>query len=198
MKSYIYYKKTSIDECIREWLDSMDDFKEGYIYEQKISRTQKWYHMDLKPFSTTWKKEYDRWKPFPYCKHLEMYQRFVQKETNTICDILGIKSPVFNSCLINKYEDGDKLIKPHSDHQTTFGERPVVAILSIGDTRRLHFRPISYLQTKQNTHKDFYYDLENKSLLVMAGDTQKEYCHSIDKEPCKRLRYSLTFREHNI
>lgn len=197
MKSYIYYKNTDIDSGIREWLDSMNDFREGYIYEQKISRTQKWYHTELKKFSSTWKKEYDRWEPFPYCRELYNYQAFVQKEVNAICDTLGIHRPIFNSCLINKYEDGDKLIKPHSDHQTTFGEKPVVAILSIGDTRRLHFRPISYLQTKKKTNKDFYYDLEHNSLLVMAGDTQKEYCHSIDKENNKDLRYSLTFREHN-
>ena len=197
MKSYIYYKNTDIDSGIRKWLDSMNDFREGYIYEQKISRTQKWYHTQLKNFSSTWKKEYDRWEPFPYCSELYNYQSFVQKEVDTICDTLGIRRPNFNSCLINKYENGDKLIKPHSDHQTTFGEKPVVAILSIGDTRRLHFRPISYLQTKKKTNKDFYYDLEHNSLLVMAGDTQKEYCHSIDKEQNKTLRYSLTFREHN-
>ena len=48
MKSYIYYKNTDIDSGIRVWLDSMNDFREGYIYEQKISRTQKWYHTELK------------------------------------------------------------------------------------------------------------------------------------------------------
>lgn len=197
MKSYIYYTPTTIDHHrVKSWLDNMYDFREGYIYDKKISRTQKWYHTDLKSFSTTWKNEYARWKPFPYCDELYHHQQFIQNETNHICKLLDICCPSFNSCLINKYENGNNLIKPHSDHQTTFGDNPVVAILSIGDTRRLHFRPISYIHSKQISDKDFFYDLENGSLLIMAGDTQKEYCHSIDREFDKTLRYSLTFREH--
>tara|TARA_B100001093_G_C26429409_1_gene843313 strand:+ start:51 stop:656 length:606 start_codon:yes stop_codon:yes gene_type:complete len=201
MKSYIYYKRRIFDDQtligIRQWLDGMDDFKDGYIYDQKISRSQKWYHPDLKKFSNTWKKEYDRWKPHPYCDTLRAYQDIVQTVVDKTCQELGIRSQTLNSCLINKYEDGTKLIKPHSDHQTTFGDNPIVAIVSIGDSRKLHFRPISYIHTKEKSNKDIYYNLESGSLLLMAGNTQKEYCHFIEKETHKTMRYSLTFRRHN-
>ena len=51
---------------------------------------------------------------------------------------------------------------------------------------------------KQNQNMNFSIDLENGSLLLMGGSTQKYFAHGIDKdEKCKEKRFSITFREHN-
>ena len=189
---FIYYEKYNIDtKHILEWLEN-NTYYGGRIYDINISRRQKWYQRELGYFSPSWKKEYERWKAHPYDEILNQLETNIQKKVDCICNTYGVQPVQFNSCLVNVYENGEDLIKEHSDSQPVFGKEPVVCILSFGDTRTLVF-------TDKQTRKDVkHIELKHSSICIMAGKTQDYYLHSIRKEQNKKKRYSLTFREYNI
>lgn len=94
----------------------------------------------------------------------------------------------FNSVLLNWYQNGQHSMGMHSDDEPQLGTNPVIASISLGQTRR--FR----LQHKYNGTRDSI-DLTHGSLLIMAGQTQHYWQHGINKS--KRPlqgRINLTFR----
>jgi alkylated DNA repair dioxygenase AlkB len=96
----------------------------------------------------------------------------------------------FNSVLLNLYRDGADSMGWHSDDEPELGERPVIASLSLGATRRFRLR-----HRLRKELEPVAIDLENGSLLIMAGETQRFWKHQISKT--KRVsgpRVNLTFR----
>lgn len=96
----------------------------------------------------------------------------------------------FNSVLLNCYRDGADGMGMHSDDEPELGPRPVIASLSLGETRVLAFR-----------HRDrrdvptVRVPLASGDLLLMQGETQHRWKHGIAKS--KRPlgpRINLTFR----
>ena len=171
--------------------DQNKKFKDGYSIEGKeIPRKQIWYHKNKKYFCDKWKYRYDRWESDEYDNLLNYVQDYIQIEINTLLeDWEDIKIPKINSCLINKYRDGNDSIKPHSESEISFGECPTIVNLSIGETREL--------KIKKKGYKDkFSINLKNNSILIMAGGSQKYFTHEIPKDYSNNERYSLTFREH--
>ena len=197
----IYYEPNFIPELdlenIKNWLESMDDFKHGEIYSQPIDRLQKWYQTNNKYFCKNWDQSHERWKSHEYCDYLYKIQNNLQDYLNNKCYQLDIKKPIINSCLINLYRNGNDIISKHSDNSDSFGIYPTIIILSIGETRSLHFEiKEQYLKSNPNLIKfNKSVELENGSLFIMAGSVQKYFYHSIKKEDNKDKRYSLTFRE---
>ena len=77
----------------------------------------------------------------------------------------------------------------HSDNEPEFGNNPTIASLSLGETR------IFDLQRKDKSFPTIKLPLENGSVLVMAGDTQKYWNHGITKTKLNvGPRINLTFR----
>ncbi len=96
----------------------------------------------------------------------------------------------FNSVLLNLYRDGADSMGWHSDDEPELGERPVIASLSLGATRRFRLR-----HRRRKELEPVAIDLENGSLLIMEGDTQRFWKHQVPKS--KRVaepRVNLTFR----
>ncbi len=96
----------------------------------------------------------------------------------------------FNSVLLNYYRDNRDSMGFHSDDEPELGERPSIASLSLGDERTF------VLKHKAKAEKPVRLKLVSNSLLVMKGETQKNWQHGIGKE--KRLcepRINLTFRQ---
>ncbi len=96
----------------------------------------------------------------------------------------------FNSVLLNLYRDGADSMGWHSDDEPELGERPVIASLSLGATRRFRLR-----HRRRKDLEPVAIDLENGSLLIMEGDTQRCWKHQLPKS--KRVaepRVNLTFR----
>jgi alkylated DNA repair dioxygenase AlkB len=94
----------------------------------------------------------------------------------------------FNSVLANLYRHGQDGMGRHADNEPELGQQPVIAALSFGEERNLDFY--------HNTTKDkVRLPLHNGSLLVMSGNTQKYWQHSVAKTK-KTLapRINLTFR----
>jgi alkylated DNA repair dioxygenase AlkB len=207
--SFIGYIPNAIDSnlisTIKDYCYNQHDFRGGMgSFGKEIPRLQRWYQIDKHYFSPTWKTQYDRWKSFNYDNILLDIQTKVNNITNTIVPEM-CKKQTFNSCLINYYRDNNDSIKPHSDSLEVFGETPTIAIISIGDSRDIYFKrrkvnidnPKSLKLDKKYKHLNTKITLEEGSLLIMSGSTQKYYTHEIPSvlEP-KNGRYSLTFRKY--
>ena len=96
----------------------------------------------------------------------------------------------FNSVLLNYYRDQNDRMGMHSDDESELGQQPVIASLSLGETRTLLLRH----KTRKDL-KTIKLPLPSGSLLVMRGDTQQHWRHGINSErsPCG-ARVNLTFR----
>ena len=95
----------------------------------------------------------------------------------------------FNSCLLNYYPSGDEGMGYHADDEKELGDQPIIASLSLGATRKFVFR-----HKKTQDKVELY--LESGQLIVMHGDTQKYWKHSITKtKTVDEGRISLTFRQ---
>jgi alkylated DNA repair dioxygenase AlkB len=97
----------------------------------------------------------------------------------------------FNSVLLNYYRDQHDKMGMHSDDEKELGDRPVIASLSLGESRTLLLR--------HKTRKDLptiKLALPSGSLLLMCGDTQRYWRHGINAERnhCA-ARINLTFRQ---
>lgn len=95
----------------------------------------------------------------------------------------------FNSVLLNFYRSGSDSVSWHSDDEKELGEEPIIGSISFGDVRRFRLRNKKY---KKEIHT---YELENGSLLLMKGKTQKYWEHEIPKTKKNvSSRINLTFR----
>ena len=180
-----------------EYLESTKNFIPTPKFKKGVTRLQKWYQKDKKYFCPEWSKRYPQWESFEIddkiSKLIDRIQKYIieQKELN---DIKGFSIPNINSCLINKYQNGEHYISPHRDCSISFGEEPTIIGLSLGVTRTIDFIP-----ENNDENKSFSFGLESGSIFIMAGSSQKFYKHSIRRcEPneINDVRYSLTFREY--
>jgi len=97
----------------------------------------------------------------------------------------------FNSVLSNYYPEGRHHMGWHSDNEPELGEKPIIASLSLGASRRFLFRE----KVKNQGTSSEKLDLPSGSLLVMAGNFQKNWEHRIS--PTQKPvggRINLTFR----
>lgn len=96
----------------------------------------------------------------------------------------------FNSVLANLYRDGRDSMGWHSDDEPELGEHPLIAAVSLGAERRFLLR-----HRRRKDVQGHALDLAHGSLLLMAGDTQRHWRHSVPKTRRHVApRISLTFR----
>ncbi|MFK7781429.1 alpha-ketoglutarate-dependent dioxygenase AlkB family protein [Psychroserpens sp.] len=95
----------------------------------------------------------------------------------------------FTTVLLNYYRDGNDSNGWHADNEKELGKNPIIASLSLGETRPFHF--------KHRTVKSERYKiaLQHGSLLIMKGTMQHYWLHQIAKTK-KEIgeRINLTFR----
>ncbi|MDA9554670.1 alpha-ketoglutarate-dependent dioxygenase AlkB [Pelobium sp.] len=95
----------------------------------------------------------------------------------------------YNSCLLNLYHDGDEGMGWHSDDEKSIVPYSAIASLSFGATRKFSLK---HKKTKQTVS----IQLESGSLLLMKGETQVNWLHSLPKtKKIKTPRINLTFRK---
>lgn len=98
----------------------------------------------------------------------------------------------FNFVLVNFYENGKNTIGWHSDDEKDLRKNSTIASLTLGAERDFLFK-------EKATGKLHRISLPHNSLLLMSGDTQKNYLHSLPKrlrvvEP----RFNFTFRQMKV
>ncbi|MDG2176258.1 MAG: alpha-ketoglutarate-dependent dioxygenase AlkB [Gammaproteobacteria bacterium] len=96
----------------------------------------------------------------------------------------------FNSVLLNYYRDGNDSVAWHSDDENELGEKPIIASLSLGTSRRFDLKHLNNKLPKSSC------ELSNGSLLVMGKGMQQFWKHQIPKQPgITTGRINLTFRK---
>jgi alkylated DNA repair dioxygenase AlkB len=95
----------------------------------------------------------------------------------------------YNSVLLNLYRDGRDGMGWHADDEPELGREPVIASVSLGETRRFKLRH------RRSRIAASALDLAHGDLLLMAGVTQHHYLHAVPKtaKPVGE-RVNLTFR----
>lgn len=98
----------------------------------------------------------------------------------------------FNAVLVNLYRDGNDSMGWHADDESELGINPTIASLSLGAERdfRLRYRRRAAAEDARTV------PLASGSLLVMSGETQRYWQHSLPKR--RRVtepRINLTFRK---
>lgn len=94
----------------------------------------------------------------------------------------------YDHIFVNWYEDGSEYIGYHSDNEKDLISGAPIYSLSLGATRKF--------KIKNKISKEVIdIVLDDGMLVVMGGDMQKEFWHSIPKTTkCQNKRINLTFR----
>jgi alkylated DNA repair dioxygenase AlkB len=120
-------------------------------------------------------------KPKPWFEELREIKTAIEPVAET----------VFNSVLINFYRDGQDRVGWHSDDEKELGDFPIIGSVSLGATRKFKLRHKNFKKNGLQTALD----LENGSLLLMSGITQKYWKHEIPRTSLPvEGRINLTFR----
>ncbi len=98
----------------------------------------------------------------------------------------------FEYVFVNRYRDGRDSVAWHGDHDED--PRKIVGSLSLGATREFDLRPQRESDLRRRT---ISVDVAHGDLIVMAGETQRNWEHRVRKNPCvHEERINLTFRQH--
>lgn len=96
----------------------------------------------------------------------------------------------FNSVLVNYYRNGKDHMSFHTDNEKELGRNPVIASLSLGETRKFTLK-----HRYDKTIEPLVIDLPSQSLLVMKGELQEFWVHKISKSTkVNGPRLNLTYR----
>lgn len=138
------------------------------------------------------------------CGRRRMYDRTVDEpRLSAVCELAGGGTPgVFgtmaaalnahyderlDSVWVNYYRDGQDSVAWHSDRIGRTHHRPIVAIVSLGGPRRLLLRP-------RGGGRSRAFEPASGDLLVMGGDCQHNWEHTVPKLTSAPPRMSVTFR----
>lgn len=124
------------------------------------------------------------------------YSNITMKPHKFTKELLAIKSDVeqfsnhnFTTVLLNLYRQGNDSNGWHADNEKELGNNPVIASVSLGETRTFHFK---HRTLKNEKHK---LPLKHGSLLLMKGEMQHYWLHQISKTKHDiGQRINLTFR----
>ena len=103
-------------------------------------------------------------------------------------NIETVSGEQFNSVLANLYRDGSDSMGWHSDDESSIKQDTSIASVSFGEQRPIFFK-------HKTDDISFSIDQSHGSLIIMNGETQKFWKHSIKKsKKLMKPRINLTFR----
>ena len=128
-------------------------------------------------------------RAIPWSKQMLHVKRHIEQQLSSS----GINVD-FNSCLLNHYPSGEDGMGYHADDEKELGAQPIIASLSLGARRKFVFKHKTIRQESKPVKVELY--LESGQLIVMHGDTQNFWKHTITKtKTVASGRISLTFRQ---
>ncbi|KRG33517.1 DNA repair protein [Psychrobacter sp. P11F6] len=128
-------------------------------------------------------------RAIPWTKQMLHVKRHIEQQLSSS----GINVD-FNSCLLNYYPSGEDGMGYHADDEKELGAQPIIASLSLGARRKFVFKHKTIRQKNKLVKVELY--LESGQLIVMHGDTQDFWMHTITKtKTVTSGRISLTFRK---
>lgn len=196
-----YFEHTCSDAFLDYFLacDAIDPLNHDWHSEKNINalsfKNIAW-HQDvirmygkahLLPRISAWYGDADR--PYTY-SGIKLQPKPWTDKLNEIRDTLQvICKRRFNSVLCNWYRSGEDHISWHTDAEPELGINPMIASVNFGETRRF------VLRLKQNHDMQLEFALGHGTILVMAGELQHHWQHSVPKQKkVKSSRINLTFR----
>jgi alkylated DNA repair dioxygenase AlkB len=96
----------------------------------------------------------------------------------------------YKQILVNWYENGNHYIGPHSDDEKQLVKKSAIYSFSFGQERDF------VIKSKDKTYRKVV-KMPHNSLLVMCGEMQKYYKHSVPKRAlskCPKKRINITMR----
>jgi alkylated DNA repair dioxygenase AlkB len=115
----------------------------------------------------------------------------LREAARTVRETLGVP---FTHVGLNYYRDGRDSVAPHNDKLHSIESGFPIALLSLGDTRRMDIRE-KEPATEGGKRRVWRIELEPGSLLVMSHVSQLHYDHGIPKVTAPvGPRISLAFR----
>jgi alkylated DNA repair dioxygenase AlkB len=147
--------------------------------------------------TTTWTQErrkmYDRFVDVPREQAWfgDDRERPFTPELNAVRrDLQTLTGARFSYVLLNRYRHGRDSVAWHNDREVESISQAVIGSLTLGATRAFDLRP------KAARRNVISIDLDHGDLLVMRGDTQRNWEHRIAKDPrIAGERINLTFRQ---
>ena len=142
------------------------------------------YYGDPETSYTYSRREY---KPLPWIPELLALKSRVEQVTPLAAYTnLNLPKLGYNAALCNLYRNGNDSVGLHADAEPEM--KPVIASVSLGAERLFRLKA-------RNGTVAFAERLPHGSLLIMAGQTQKNCKHEVPKEPdVVQPRINLTFR----
>ena len=145
--------------------------------ELNTPRWQQSYGIDYKFSGTTF-------KALPIPGILEPYIQWANKN-----EIDNDRNGDLNGILLNWYKDGEHNIGWHSDSESEIDNTRPIYTISLGANRKFKIKHV-------NTKITSDYMLNNGSYLIMGGEMQKHYKHSVPKsKKVPKPRISITIRK---
>ena len=142
------------------------------------------------PRLTAWYGDAD--KPYTYSgiqmQPLPWTERLLEIKTR----VETISQTVFNSVLLNQYRNGNDSVDWHADDEPELGANPVIGSVSFGGVRDFKFR--SKDADSSDTQTTETIELRHGDVLLMSGETQRNWNHQIPKRAKADPRINLTFR----
>jgi alkylated DNA repair dioxygenase AlkB len=127
------------------------------------------------------------YRPLPWIPELLGLKARVEEATPVAAYAnLSLPKLGYNAVLCNLYRDGNDSVGLHADAEPEMG--PIIASVSLGAERMFRLK-------RKDGSVTFSERLPHGCLLIMAGDTQKDFKHEVPKEPgVTQPRINLTFR----
>lgn len=211
-KSVIYFNPRFYSDpelsTYKKHLFDLEDWKGKSIFDiqntkWKPPRLQRWSHLNKLDFHNKW--NYERWSHIDYPAWLLQFQNDtshnLQPVFETISQYANINVPKINSVLVNKYTDNNSSIHLHQDVIPEFGIDPTITTASFGATRQFNLKRFNKISgiIEEEKHLNLTFQLNEGSVLIMAGTCQKYYAHEIAKSlECTGTRISCVFRQHSL
>ncbi|MFW6515279.1 alpha-ketoglutarate-dependent dioxygenase AlkB family protein [Acinetobacter baumannii] len=151
------------------------DFINLYGKKIPLPRLTSWYGDDGKAYKYSGILS----QPNPWNKGLLYIKERIEKVSGT----------QFNSVLMNWYRNGEDYLNWHTDDEPELGKNPTIASVNFGETRDFQVRH------KDDHQLKFTVPLQHGSLLIMSGEMQHFWQHSVPKrKKVQHSRFNLTFR----
>ena len=174
--------------CIRllhSTLSSITSWQTGKLHGHPIPRVSCWFASSHYLYAA---KNWPHFPHPPFLLHLESHL------TTHIRTHIDPSCRPFAGTLVNQYRSGHDSMGKHADDEGPLGPQPTIASLSVGCTR-------TFMMSRRERPEDggkrkaVKFELNEGSLLLMAGDTQQHWLHWIPKQPEREgVRYNLTLR----
>jgi len=176
LAGFIPYKESyQLASMLEQEIYWHQDYIAMYGKQIAVPRLQAWFGDNQQAYSYSG----IQLTPEPFTPTLALLTKRVSKH----CDV------AFNSVLANYYRDENDSVSWHSDDEIELGKNPIIASLSLGQTRKFKLK-------HKVTGEKYEIPLQSGDLLVMSGEMQHFWQHAILKETTKlQARINLTFRQ---